>query len=971
MSTPIEPVASVKAPDLGAAGAIRGSLEQQVRHGLIWSAARTWGGRFASLLVFLVLARLLQPHEFGVFAIAIAVLAFLELMSDQGLADAVVQRATLDPVDLNTAFAMNLAIACLMVGAIWVGAPWFASLMREPVLAPVLRYSSIGIVFFALGFCQVALLRRRFEYQRLAMRTVASTIGGGVVGIGMAYAGFGVWSLVGQFVVNTGIGALLLWTGPQSWTPAWRLSRKSMGELASFGSHILGTRVLEFTTNRVIELAIGFWQGAAMAGLYAVGARIYTLILQMLGSTALDVALSGFARIRHDPERLTKAYERAFELSAAVAMPLFILIAAVAPELCVAVFGPTWEPSGRVLSWLGLLGAVQVLQSYNRIGLNAMGRPDLTLALNGLSTVMTFVTLYPMRNQGLDRLVTVFVIGQIVIAPVSFAIARPYLRFSVQRLINLALPFALASGIAYAAVSFSRPYVNENFQNAMARLLGLGFVGTGAFIASIAWIAPARVRLLLQIIMRKAQGVGETGAAGSSRWTPVERRRRVIGRLLRSWRVIRPLRYTPGLYWQWWTTGYRLHHAAPVEVLARSVLIIPPVSITLIGSKGDEAMITAIVETLKNADPGRHVAMLTGGGTLPESLAALGVEAERNWAGVLELSPLVDTVRRYDSVITIGADVLDGGYAPLTALRLWLLADVAARMGKLSVVVGFSFNSRASRYLIPCLRHLDPRLRTMVRDPLSLARFERFCRRPATAVADVAFLMTPRPGNAAYRSISIWADRQRQAGRIVLGFNLSPLLVGADNVAGQARLVDAAVRALGRLIATRNVSVLLISHDYREAGIGDDTMVDAIAQGIDPALAPYVMSRPEHQHASELRALARLMDVVVAGRMHFAVAALAEGIPVGGVFYQDKFQGLFQLFNLPPLLLLDPVLAFDAGQLERWMESVVDFRGEAREQIARHLPDVLALSRRNLAPLLERGLLAPGAGASEAGHGDA
>lgn len=944
-------IESAAAAEPSLASSVPASLEQQVRHGLLWSAARTWGGRFASLLVFLVLARLLQPHEFGIFAIAVAVLAFFELLADQGLADAVVQRATLNPIDLNTAFAMNLAIALALVATIWLGAPWFAALMHEPVLAPVLRYSSVGIVFFALGFCQVALLRRRFQYQRLALRTVASTIGGGFVGIAMAYTGFGVWSLVGQFVVNTGIGALLLWTGEQSWTPSWRMSTKSAREMAGFGSSILGTRVLEFTTNRVIELALGFWQGAVIAGLYAVGARVYTLILQMLGSTALDVALSGFARIRHDEERLTKAYESAFELSAAVAMPLFVLIAAVAPEMCVAVFGPTWQASGDVLSLLGLLGAIQVLQAYNRIGLNAVGRPDLTLALNGLSTVVTFATIYPMRLRPLDELVTAFVIGQVMIAPVSFAIARPYLKFSVRRLIELALPFLLASTVAYFAVYFLRPPVNLRISNAILRLMVLGSVGSAAFVVSIAWIAPSRVRLLLRIVLRRARASAEGTAADASH-DPIEHRNRAMRQLMRFWRPIRPLRYAPGLYWQWWLAARRLRGTSH-RATDGSVLIVPPVSTALLGSKGDEAMITAIVETLRRARPDVRIGVLTGSSGIPESLAALGLAAEPGWAGVANLGPLIESMQRYDATVTIGADVLDGGYAPITALRLWLLADLVARSGRQSIIVGFSFNSRASRFLRPSLRFMDRRLQPMVRDPLSLVRFKRCYAGPVNAVADVAFLMTPRPGNASYVAASAWVDAQHSTNRIVLGLNLCPMLVGTDNIDQQARLANSAVSALGRVIEKQNTSVMLISHDYRRTGVGDEMMMLQIEAGLAERYPGRVLFPSEHQHAAELRALASLPDVIITARMHLAIAALAEGVPVGGVFYQDKFQGLFELFGLPMSLLLSPAEAIDPQCFERWIVTVIASHREWRGRIAERWPDVQALARVNLATLID------------------
>lgn len=460
------------------------SLGSQVLSGLIWSAVRSWGGRLAGIVVFFLLARILSPEEFGVFAAAAAVLAFIEIFAEQGLGDAIVQQPTIGPRELNTAFLANFILAALLVATIWWGAPLIASAMGIERLTDILRIACLGILINALGFCQQALFRRNFQYRWLAVRTLVATVLSGAAGVWLALAGFGVWSLVGQFLVNAVVNLALLWLKP-IWKPGLGLSSAGFGRLFRYGSNILGMRLLDFANTRVIELAIGAWLGAATLGLYSVGSRIYAISMQLLSSVVLDVAHAGFSRIAGERERLAEAYYRAITATAALAVPGLVLISAVAPELCVTVFGAVWAGSADILRPLALLGAVQAMQYYNGTGLNAVGKPGISLLIVVTRAAVTTGVLVATRGCPLPVIVETYVLGQLLTTPVSFCFGRKYLGVSIRRIVRLVSPFVAASAALFLAVTECRPWIEETVAAPMFRLPLLvlaGGVAYGAFV---------------------------------------------------------------------------------------------------------------------------------------------------------------------------------------------------------------------------------------------------------------------------------------------------------------------------------------------------------------------------------------------------------------------------------------------------------------------------------------------------------
>jgi len=471
-----------------------GSLQKQVLSGLLWSVVRVWGNRLGGLLIFFVLARLLTPEEFGIYAAIVAILLFLEVFTEQGLADAIIQCSEVEQTQLNTVFLVNLVSAVIICLTLWLLAPDVGLWMAMPNIVLPLQIASLVVVMNAIGVCQLALQRRQFAYRWLAVRTLIATILSGAIGIGLALAGFGIWALIVQYLVMSAISLVFLWIKPL-WRPGREFSFAGLGQLMQFSLKLMVSRIFDSASTRFFELAIGAWMGAATLGIYSVGARVYTIVLQLLSSVVLDVAHSGFSRLAADKDRFLEAYYKSVLATAAIAVPVFVVLAAVSTEFCVALFGLRWIESAQVLSLLALLGALQAVQSFNGAAINALGFSGVSLVITISKALATLTVLYLFGHQDLVQLVRAFVFGQLIVSPLCFVLGQRFVGFSWKKLAKIIWPFILASIVAYGSVALARHELSIEF--VWWRLTLLSLIGVVTYFIVVLVIEP---KLIFQVI---------------------------------------------------------------------------------------------------------------------------------------------------------------------------------------------------------------------------------------------------------------------------------------------------------------------------------------------------------------------------------------------------------------------------------------------------------------------------------------
>jgi O-antigen/teichoic acid export membrane protein len=503
----LQPVRAAASGSLAAGGAgtkmsSNDSLHRKVMTGLFWSVAQSWGGKLLALALFMVLARVLDPHEFGVFAAAMAVLAFVGIFVDQGLGEAIVQRPEVTPRLLNTAFIINLVLAVVVVGVLWLAAPVIAARLEIEELTSILRVASIVVPLTALSFSQQAMQRRNFHYRWLAFCALVSVLVSGALAIGFALRGYGAWSLVVQAVSAAAVTTVLLWIKPQ-WVFSLDTDFQGVKPLVTYGLNRLGMNVLDFGNTRYVELFLAAALGPAALGIYLVGVRVYQALMQALSSAILDVAHNGFSRLAHDRARVLVAYYKAITVTAAVGVPAFVFLAVLAPEATLLFFGEKWSASADVMQPMALLGAVQVLQFYNGTVCNAMGRPSVSFYFMVLKTLVTFVTLWLVRDQGLLAIVYWYVGSQLITTPVSFYLVYRVLGVSVMEIAKRSWPFLVACLIGAMAMEVTRRLGVGMYWPNILRLMLLAAAGGLMYVGVVALVARHDVRELILSLRRR------------------------------------------------------------------------------------------------------------------------------------------------------------------------------------------------------------------------------------------------------------------------------------------------------------------------------------------------------------------------------------------------------------------------------------------------------------------------------------
>lgn len=427
----------------------------------------------------------------------------------------------------------------------------------------------------------------------------------------------------------------------------------------------------------------------------------------------------------------------------------------------------------------------------------------------------------------------------------------------------------------------------------------------------------------------------------------------MIDRLRRSWRNLREQRSLHQVSRRWREVRSGLRAPQSASRPPRTLLLVPSDPWTLVGAGGDDAMLGAAVTTLKVGNPSLDVAIVTATEQASAAAHARGFRPVQIWARADFVDAVLEMLARErpDALVALGADIVDGAYGANPAVKLLVLADLAARSGAAATLLGFSFSATPHPAIRPILDELSDQVRLNLRDEISLRRFRQFTAARAQLVADSAFLMPPGESVA---PAAEWIAGRRAAGRTVVGFNIHPTLFKDAPPRQVASLIDASAAALAAVSAERPVSWLMFPHDYRRDH-GDDVCLAPLADRLSRQLGPDVFHLSGEHPAAALKAVAGLLDGVVAGRMHLAIASLGMGVPVVAVTYQDKFEGLFRHFRLPSWLLLPPAAIIGGDALRDTIIRFVDELAPLGAQVQQALPDVLAASRLNLADLCVAG----------------
>ncbi|HEY4366345.1 MAG TPA: oligosaccharide flippase family protein [Steroidobacteraceae bacterium] len=458
----IESGAGIAAGDTALGGSARNGdeLRQRALSGLFWAMLQNWSGKGLSLFLFLILARLLTPAQLGVAAAINAVIVFVSLIAELGFSDAIVQRRRLKNADINLPFFSSLTISGIMALSVVLLSSRIERWMNVPGLAPLLSVAAATLPLAAMTMFQEAIYRRQLLFRQVAIRMLVTSTVAGAVAIVCAYAGMGTWSLVVQALVMNAMNVIWLWHKPL-WKPGRELDLRSYAQIVRFSGSVLVARVADVVGTRSIELLIVAMHGPVALGLYAVGAKVFQTLMQLLSSGVNTVSLGALSHVSEDRARLARAYVKTLTASAAIAMPVFPLIAATSSEWTVLLFGPKWVGSSGVMMVLMLLGALQCVQFSNGATFSALNRPHYVAWAAALKACTAVLAIWLVPTHGVGELTVVYALSQLVATPISYVWLSRCLQLRLTALALQVLPFYAAAAMGCVVIEGARAWLRD------------------------------------------------------------------------------------------------------------------------------------------------------------------------------------------------------------------------------------------------------------------------------------------------------------------------------------------------------------------------------------------------------------------------------------------------------------------------------------------------------------------------------
>lgn len=462
-----------------------------VARGAAWRFVEAVGGEGLSLLVFVVMARLLVPADFGVVALAGVLIAACQVLLTGALPDAVVQGERLGERRLATAFWGNLGLGIVLMLLVVGSAGPLAAFFAEPGLAPVLLALAPILPITAAASILQARFVRRLAFRTIALRVLSATTVGGLVGLALAASGAGVWALVAlQFAgMTTGLVVLVL---ADPWRPKLVVDRGEALALARFTLPLLGTHLTRFAGKKLDLALLGLFLPAAAVGHYFLATRIIFALGMATYYTIATLTLPVLARLEARPEPLAEATARTLWLTTALCLPAGLGVALIADPLVPLVFGAPWVPSILPLQLLAALGIFYAIGLIAGQVLVAAGRPALGLRLTMLNTAVFLLLVAAAAPFGLAAVALAGGLANALLLPAHLLALRRTVGLDLAALARGQLPICLAAALMSVAVLA----VDNSIGQALAApwRLGLGIVtGLFAYAAALALVAASTV----------------------------------------------------------------------------------------------------------------------------------------------------------------------------------------------------------------------------------------------------------------------------------------------------------------------------------------------------------------------------------------------------------------------------------------------------------------------------------------------
>lgn len=384
---------------------------------LIWRFLERIGSQGLLALVTILLARLLSPSVFGTVALTMVFITILQVFIDSGMGNALIQKKNADDLDFSSVFFFNIFVCLVLYIGLFLSAPHIASFYKMPDLVMVIRILSLILIVSGVRNIQQAYVSRYLLFKKFFYATIGGTISGAVIGIWMAYAGYGIWALVVQNLLTAFVGTIILWY-VVDWRPKMIFSFQRLKGLFSYGWKLLVSALLDTGYNNLTSLVIGKLYTPANLAFYERGCQFPQFIVSNINTAIDSILLPVMSAQQDDRERVRSMTRRAIKISTYLIMPIMMCLAVCAEPIVRLVLTEKWLPCVFFLRIFCFVFAFWPVHTANLNAIKALGRSDLFLKLEIIKKTVGLIALFSTMYISVEAMaisvIITSVLGQII-----------------------------------------------------------------------------------------------------------------------------------------------------------------------------------------------------------------------------------------------------------------------------------------------------------------------------------------------------------------------------------------------------------------------------------------------------------------------------------------------------------------------------------------------------------------------------
>lgn len=425
------------------------NLEGKTIKGAFWSAADAFLGYGVTFIVGIVLARLLSPAEYGLIGVCTIFTTILFGVVDSGFTTALIRKKNVTDDDYNTMFITNMVMSVVLFVGLYSCSPIISRFFERPELIAILRVMGLILIIQAFSITQITILTKRIDFKTKAKASLYSAVCSGMIGIAMAFTGFGVWALVGQQLSRQSLYTISLWM-LNRWCPKMRFSRESFHYMWGFGWKMMLSNVLNNIWNQLYQVVVGKYYSASTLGQYSRAKEYASIFSSNFSSIIQRVTYPVLAEVQDEKERMVAAYRKVIKVTMFITALTMISMAGVAEPFIYCLIGVQWHEAATYLPLICISMSTYPLQAINLNMLQVQGRSDIFLYLE---IAKKFISVIPL---GLGVFVSIYwmLIGSIFTGIISFFLNSYYtgrdLHYSSwMQLRDIAPSYFLAFTIAF------------------------------------------------------------------------------------------------------------------------------------------------------------------------------------------------------------------------------------------------------------------------------------------------------------------------------------------------------------------------------------------------------------------------------------------------------------------------------------------------------------------------------------------